>query len=103
MKQKYELLAPVGDFKNLHAAIAAGADAIYFGVEGSNMRDTAKNFKIKDFKKIKQIWDNSNRQIKMYLTLNIVVYDNELKKIEQIIIKAKGIIEAVICCDISVI
>ena len=52
---KHELLAPVGDFRNLHAAITAGADAVYFGIKGFNMRATAKNFDIKALPKIRKI------------------------------------------------
>jgi U32 family peptidase len=101
--RKYELLAPAGNFRNLHAAIEAGADAVYFGVKGLNMRDSAKNFSVKDFKKIKKICDNSERKVKTYLTLNIVIYNEELKKVENIIKKAKGIIDAIICWDMSVV
>ncbi|MDH3353045.1 MAG: U32 family peptidase [Nanoarchaeota archaeon] len=101
MKQKYELLAPVGDFRNLYAAIAAGADAIYFGIKGLSMRDAAKNFTIRDFKKIKKICEDKN--VKIYLTLNIVAYENELKKIERIVQKAKGMVDAIICWDMSII
>ena len=101
MKRKYELLAPIGDFKNLHSAISAGADAVYFGVRGLNMRDSAKNFNVRDFKKIKKICNTKN--VKMYLTLNIVVYDSELKKVERIIKKAKEFVDAIICWDLSVI
>ena len=103
MKQKYELLAPVGNFRNLHAAIKAGADAIYFGIRGLNMRSSAKNFTTRDFKKIKKICDTSDREVKIYLTLNTIMYDDEIKKIEQIIKKAKGTIDAIICWDLSVI
>ncbi len=98
---KYELLAPVGDFRNLYAAISAGADAIYFGVKGLNMRATAKNFSVRDFKKIRKICDDKN--VKMYLTLNIVIYENELKKIEEIIRKSRNIVDAIICWDLSVV
>ena len=101
MKQKYELLAPVGNFRNLNIAIKAGANAVYFGVKGFNMRDSAKNFNITDLKKIKEICKKS--KIKIYLTLNIIVYDNELKKAEKIIKKSKGIVDAIICWDISII
>ena len=79
--RKYELLAPAGNFRNLHAAIEAGADAVYFGVKGLNMRDSAKNFSVKDFKKIKKICDNSERKVKTYLTLNIVIYNHQLEEI----------------------
>jgi U32 family peptidase len=100
---KYELLAPAGDFKNLHAAVSAGADAIYFGLKEFNMRDNAKNFKISDLSKIKKICQSSERKPKMYLTLNTIIYDNELKKIEKILKKIRGKIEAVIAWDFSVI
>jgi len=86
---KYELLAPVGDFKNLHAAIAAGADAVYFGIKGFNMRAAAKNFTIKDLPKIRKICNEAKQKVKMYLTLNVVVYDKELKKLEKIIKASK--------------
>ncbi len=101
MKQKYELLAPVGDFRNLHSAISAGANAIYFGVKGLNMRESAKNFTVGDFKKIKKICDTKN--VKIYLTINTVIYDAELNKVARIIKKAKGFIDAIICWDLAVI
>ncbi len=103
MKSSYELLAPVGDFRNLRTAIEAETDAIYFGVRGFNMRDSAKNFSVRDFKKIRKICDSSSRNVKMYLTLNIVMFENELKKVEQIIRKAKDFVDAIICWDLSVI
>ena len=83
---KYELLAPVGNFINLRAAINSGCDAIYFGIEGFNMRALAKNFKISDLNQIKKICDSESplkKRIKMYLTLNIIIYDKELKKLKQ--------------------
>ena len=52
---KIELLAPAGDFECLTAAINAGADAVYFGLEEFNMRARAKNFKISDLPKTKKI------------------------------------------------
>lgn len=100
---KYELLAPVGDFKNLHAAVAAGADAVYFGIKGFNMRATAKNFTVKDLPKIRKICNLSLRKPKMYVTLNTVVYDEELIKLEKIVKAVKDKVDAIICCDLSVI
>ncbi|MBU2576506.1 MAG: U32 family peptidase [Nanoarchaeota archaeon] len=100
---KHELLAPVGDFRNLHAAIAARADAVYFGIKGFNMRAAAKNFNIKDLPKIRKICKESKRNVKMYLTLNVVVYDEELKKLEKIVKATKGKVDAIICWDLSVI
>ena len=103
---KYELLAPVGNFINLRAAINSGCDAIYFGIEGFNMRALAKNFKISDLNQIKKICDNESplkKRIKMYLTLNIIIYDKELKKLESLIKKVKPYVDAIICWDIAVI
>jgi putative protease len=99
--KKYELLAPVGDFKTLHAAVAAGADAVYFGIKGFNMRDAAKNFGVSDLPKIKKIC--SEKKVKMYLTLNVVMYDEELSKIERIVRAVKGKVDAIICWDLAVI
>lgn len=100
---KYELLAPVGNFAMLHSAVAAGADAIYFGLQEFNMRDSAKNFKIRDLPKIRKICNSSSRKPKMYLTLNTIIYDEELKKIKKIISKLKNKVDGVICWDMSVV
>ncbi len=100
---KHELLAPVGDFQKLYTAIEAGADALYLGLQEFNMRDTAKNFKTGDLKKIKKICENSPKKPKVYLTLNTIIYDSELKKLKNLIQKIKGQVDAVICWDMSVI
>ncbi|MFA5061350.1 MAG: U32 family peptidase [Candidatus Pacearchaeota archaeon] len=100
---KYELLAPVGNFAMLHSALEAGADAVYFGLQEFNMRDSAKNFRIRNLNKIKRICENYPKKPKIYLTLNTIIYDKELRKIEEILKKVKGKIDAVICWDFSVI
>jgi len=100
MKNKPELLAPAGDFECLQAALNAGADAVYFGLQEFNMRARAKNFKISDLPKIAGLCEK--KKVKKYLTLNTIIYDSEIKKIEKIIKKAKPYIDAVICSDISV-
>ncbi len=100
---RYELLAPAGDFASLHSAISAGADAVYFGLKEFNMRASAKNFRKRDIPKIRKICKNSQRKPKMYLTLNTIIYDNEIKKVEEIIKKIKRKVDAVICWDFSVI
>lgn len=100
-KKKIELLAPVGNFKCLTTAINAGADAIYFGLKGWNMRDTARNFSISDLKKIKEQCKKS--KVKRYLTINTIIYDNELSKLETIIKKVKPYVDAIICWDAGVI
>ncbi len=101
-KSKYELLAPAGDFPMLVAAVNAGADAVYFGLKsGFSMRANAKNFTIKDLDKIKEICNK--RKIKKYLTLNTIIYDEELEKIEEIIKAVKGKVDAIICWDLAVV
>ena len=102
-KQKIELLAPAGNFPCLITAINAGADAIYFGLKSFNMRARAKNFKLTDLPKIKEILiKKKKKKVKLYLTLNTIIYDNELTKVENIIKKAKPYVNAIICSDISV-
>jgi len=99
-KKKPELLAPAGNFKSLAAAIKAGADAVYFGLKDFNMRDSAQNFRIKDLKEINKM---CGKNIKKYLTLNTIIYNNELLQIEKVIKQVKGKVDAIICWDISVI
>jgi len=101
MKQKYELLAPAGDFSMLSAAVNAGANAVYFGLQDFTMRTAAKNFTIKDLDEIANICRPS--KVKKYLTLNTIVYNSELTEIEKIIKSVKGKIDAIICWDFSVI
>lgn len=100
MKQKPELLAPAGNFSCLISAINAGADAVYFGLQEFNMRARAKNFTIKDLPKIAELC--KPRKIKKYLTLNTIIYDEEITKVNTLIKKSKPYIDAIICSDISV-
>jgi len=102
MTHQYELLAPSGSFASLVAAITAGADSIYFGLdeEGTNMRASAKNFSLSDLPKIKKM---CGKKVKKYLTLNTIVYDNEIPRIENIIKKSRKYIDAIICWDFAVI
>ena len=99
--KKYELLAPAGNFAMLVAAVEAGADAIYFGLDKFGMRANAKNFSIKDLEKIGKICEE--KKVKKYLTLNTIVYDEEIKDLEETIKKVKGKVDAIICWDFSVI
>ncbi len=99
--EKRELLSPAGNFATLQTAINAGADAIYFGLKEFSLRAGAKNFELKDLDKINSICKES--KIKKYLTLNSVIYNEELKKLEKIFKKIKGKIDAVICWDLAVI
>jgi len=101
MKKHFELLAPAGDFPMLVSAVNAGADAVYFGLKEFSMRANAGNFTLKDLDKIKKIC--SEKKVKKYLTINTIIYENEIPKLENIFKKLKGKIEAVICWDFSVI
>lgn len=100
---KPELMAPVGNYESLAAAIKAGADSIYFGIDKLNMRaGSAKAFTLKDLKKIADICEKN--KINSYLTLNTIMYDEDLKEIKKICNAAKRAgISAVIAMDMSVI
>jgi putative protease len=105
----YELLSPAGNFASLVAAVSAGADAVYFGLdEGLNMRARAGNFSLEDLPKIDEICKTKDEKgkrkgVKKYLTLNTILYDSEIEKVEKILKFAKKYIDAVICWDFSVI
>ncbi|PKL72416.1 hypothetical protein CVV26_01990 [Candidatus Kuenenbacteria bacterium HGW-Kuenenbacteria-1] len=100
--KKPELLAPIQDWTSLIAAIENGADAVYFGIKGFNMRAGAKNFTVKDFTKIVKIAHKKN--VKTYLAINTIIFENEIKKIEKILIKTKQAkVDAIICWDFAVI
>lgn len=101
MKKKFELLAPAGSFPTLISAINSGSDAIYFGLKEFSMRANAKNFSISDLEKISKICKEKN--VRKYLTLNTIIYEKEIPKLEKIFRKIKGKIDAVICWDFSVI
>jgi len=103
MKQRLELLAPAGNFSMLVAAVKAGADAVYFGLQKYGMRANAKNFQIKDLEKMREVCNSSPRRTKMYVTLNTIMYDEELKDIEKTIKAIKEKVDAIICWDLSVV
>jgi len=104
MNKKIELLAPAGSFPALIAAVESGADSVYLGLKEFSMRAFAKNFKITDLSRIKQICKNGkNDRVKIYLTINTIIYNNEIKKVEKFISKVKPYIDAVICWDLAVI
>jgi len=97
-----ELLAPCHDWATLKAAVNSGADAVYFGINSLNMRMNAKNFSLKDLSKIVNYC--SEHDVKAYLALNSIVYENELLKSEKIIKEAKlSKIDAVIIQDLGLI
>jgi putative protease len=97
-----ELMAPAGDWTMLRAAVSNGADAVYFGVDKLNMRAKAKNFSVDELKEISSFCKQNN--VKTYLTLNTIVFEEELNEVEQIIIKSKNAgIDRVICSDLAVV
>ena len=103
MDNKIEIMAPAGNFEALAAAIQGGANSVYFGIGELNMRShSANNFAPEDLKKITEICSQNN--IKSYLTLNIILYDEELEKAKEVLNLAKEAgVSAVIASDISAI
>jgi len=99
---KTEIIVGVGNWEMLQAASKAKADAVYFGITGINMRNFAKNFQITELKKVVDFCHKNN--MKAYLTLNTIVYENELKKVEKIIIESKKAnLDALIVSDFAII
>ncbi len=101
-KHTWELLSPAGSFESLQAAIRAGADAVYFGVEQLNMRARSANtFSINDIKEVSTICKKTG--IKAYLTLNTVMYEHDMQLLRSILQEAKKqSIDAVIASDFAV-
>ena len=103
MEKKLEIMAPVGSYDSLAAAIAAGAGSVYFGVEGLNMRSrSSANFTLDDLRLIASICDEAG--VKSYLTVNTIMYDGDLPRMRSIIdaVAASGI-SAIIASDIAAI
>ncbi|MDD2688480.1 MAG: U32 family peptidase [Bacteroidales bacterium] len=102
-KKAIEIMAPVGSYESLHAAIQAGADAVYFGIGNLNMRSRSTvNFTLDDLAEISRLCNINH--IKSYLTLNTIIYDNEIDEIKSILTAAKKHgISAIIASDWSVI
>ncbi len=96
-----ELMAPAGDWTMLRTAVQAGADAVYFGVDKLNMRAKAKNFTIEDLPSIVEFCKENN--VKTYLTINTIVFEEEIPELEELIIAAKNAgNDRIICWDLSV-
>lgn len=94
-------MAPAGSYESLMAAIKAGADSVYFGVKGLNMRSgSAYSFTIEDLGKIAEICREHG--ILSYLTVNTVIYDHDMELMRQIIDAAKAAqISAIIASDVA--
>ncbi len=103
VRSDIEIMAPVGSYESLMAAIQGGAGSVYFGVEHLNMRSrSANNFTLDDLRKIVEI--SSAKGVKTYLTLNVEIFDTEREQMHAVLDAAKAAgVSAVIAADISVI
>ncbi len=102
MKEKdFEIMAPVGSYESLMAAIGGGADSVYFGIEGLNMRArSSNNFTTDDLRRIADICREHG--IKSYLTVNTVIYGEDIPLLHGIIDAAKAAgVSAVIASDVA--
>lgn len=102
-RNEIEIMAPAGSRESLMAAIQAGANSIYFGIEHLNMRShSASTFSITDLREIAAICDEHN--VKSYLTVNTIIYENDIVMMHRIVDAAKESgISAVIAADVAVL
>jgi putative protease len=102
-RKDIEIMAPAGSYESLIAAIQGRADSVYFGVEQLNMRAaSSNNFTLNDLQNIASICRKNN--LRTYLTVNVVIYDDEIEQMHRIINAAvENEISAVIASDLSVI
>ena len=102
-ESKIEIMAPVGSYESLSAAIQAGADAVYFGVGNLNMRSrSAANFTLDDLERICSIAQGAG--VRTYLTVNTIIYNHEIEEMHQLVQQAKKVgVSAIIASDMAVI
>ena len=102
-RKDFEIMAPVGSYESLAAALDAGADAVYFGVAGLNMRSrSSANFTLDDLAEIASRC--GAKGVHTYLTVNTIAYDSDLERVDTVVAAAKAAgITAVIASDIAVI
>ena len=102
IRNEYEIMAPVGSRECLQAAIQAGADSIYFGIERLNMRaHSASTFTIDDLRDIAS--QCQEHGMKSYLTVNTIIYGEDIPLMREIVDEAyKAGITAVIASDVAV-
>jgi len=97
-----ELLAPVGNWTMLTAAVEAGCDAVYFGVKGFNMRAAACNFELSELKKVVEYCHE--HKVKAYCTVNVILFEKELEELDNVLMGLKEAkVDAVICWDLAVV
>ncbi|MFA6886911.1 MAG: peptidase U32 family protein [Fermentimonas sp.] len=102
-RKDYEIMSPAGSYESLMAAIQGGADSIYFGIEGLNMRSkSSNNFTIDDLHSIAKICRENN--LKSYLTVNTIIYNNDMALMRKIVDAAKEAnLSAIIAADVAVL
>ncbi|MEA4976389.1 MAG: peptidase U32 family protein [Paludibacter sp.] len=100
-REEIEIMAPAGSWESLAAAIQAGADSVYFGIEKLNMRSkSSSNFTTLDLRKIVAICKENN--IKSYLTVNTILYNDDISLMREIIDTAKEVeVSAIIASDVA--
>jgi putative protease len=98
-----ELLAPVGNFASLTAALNAGANAVFFGIEDFNMRaSAAMNFTFEEVEEL--VKQCKAKNVRTYVTINTVLYDDEIEKMRRVIDHVQKLgVDAVIAADIATI
>ncbi len=101
-RKELEIMAPVGSWESLAAAIKAGADSVYFGIENLNMRSrSSNNFNEDDLREIVRQCNEAG--VKTYLTINIVLYDNDISQMYKVVDVAKEAgVTAIIAADVAV-
>ncbi len=102
-REDFEIMAPVGSYESLRAAIKGGTNSVYFGIEGLNMRSrSSNNFTVDDLHEIVRISKENN--VRTYLTVNTVLYDQDLNLMRKVILAAKEAqLSAVIASDVAAI
>ena len=101
-RKDFEIMAPAGSWESLQAAIQAGADSVYFGIERLNMRSrSSSNFTTEDLHRI--VVRCKEAGIKSYLTINTIIYDEDLELMREIVDNAKEAgVSAIIAADVAV-
>ena len=102
-EKRPEIMAPVGSYESLQAAIQGGAGAVYFGVGKLNMRSrSAANFTVDDLNRITTIAHAAG--VRTYLTVNTIIYNSEIEEMHQLLEAAKAAsVSAIIASDMAVI
>ncbi len=102
-RNNIEIMSPVGSYESLMAAIQAGANSVYFGIEMLNMRArSSNNFTTHDLAKIVSICNSHG--VKTYLTVNTVLYDSDMNTLHKVVNAAKQYgVTAIIASDIAAI